>query len=200
MEKVMILNGSPRAPKSNSKGYSELFIKYFGGECEYFNITKVNYNELCEKMAEYSDVLLVFPLYVDSLPVTLFNFLKTLEQNLPSKKPTISIIVNCGFIEYEQNNVAIKIIKLFAKQNGFEIGSTLSIGGGEAILGTPFKHIVAWKIKRFAKSVYTSKNEHLNVTMPISKKTYIAASTKYWIRYGERNGISEDQMRTNDIQ
>lgn len=200
MEKTIILNGSPRVPKSNSKGYSELFVKYFEGECEYFNITKTNHKNLCEKMDEFSDVLLVFPLYADSLPVTMLNFLKSLEENLPSKKPTISVIVNCGFIEHEQNSVAIKIIKLFAKQNGFEIGSILCIGGGEAILGTPFKHIVALKIKKFAKSVYRSKYENLSVTMPISKKTYILASTKYWIRYGERNGITEEQMRINDIE
>lgn len=200
MGKIMVLNGSPRAPKSNSKGYIQLFQKHFKGSVDSFNITKTNHKELCEKMSQYSDVLFVFPLYADGLPVTLLNFLKSLEDNLPANKPTISIIVNCGFIEWQQNNVAIKIMKLFAKENGFKVGSTLSIGGGEAILNTPFKLIVDLKMKKLAKAIFSCEHKNLAVTMPLSKKMYIAASTKYWIRYGERNGITEEQMRTNEIE
>ena len=50
MGKIMILNGSPRAPKSNSKKYSEIFMKYSRLQCDYFNITKSNHLKLIAEM------------------------------------------------------------------------------------------------------------------------------------------------------
>ena len=55
-------------------------------------------------MNDFSDMLLVFPLYADGIPATLLNFLKSLENNLPDKKPVISVIINCGFLEYTSFN------------------------------------------------------------------------------------------------
>ena len=147
MGKIMILNGSPRAPKSNSKKYSEIFMKYSRLQCDYFNITKSNHLKLIAEMENYSDVIIVFPLYADSLPVGLLNFLKNLENNLPAQRPVISILINCGFLEYEQNSVAVSMIRYFCRRNNFPIGSTLMLGGGEAILGTPFRNIAVRAIK-----------------------------------------------------
>lgn len=112
MGKIMIINGSPRAPKSNSKEYAELFMKHCRIPTEYVSITNQNHLELCREMENYTEVLLVFPLYVDGIPVTLMNFLKTLEENLPKQKPGISVLINCGFMEPEQNNVAVKMANI----------------------------------------------------------------------------------------
>lgn len=200
MGKVIIINGSPRAPRSNSKEYGEIFSSYYKGQADTFNITKNNHKEICSKIEDYTDILLVFPLYADGLPVTMLNFLKVLEENPPKNKPKVSVIVNCGFIEPEQNNVCIDMVKLFCKQNTYEFNSVLLIGGGEAILGTPFKIFVKWKIKKLAKSIYNNTVENLSVTMPISKKIYLKASTNYWINYGKRNGITKSQMETMKIE
>ncbi|MDT9350188.1 hypothetical protein P3F00_06760 [Clostridium perfringens] len=200
MGKVIIINGSPRAPRSNSKEYGEIFSSYYKGQADTFNITKKNHKEICSKIGDYTDILLVFPLYADGLPVTMLNFLKVLEENPPKNKPKVNVIVNCGFIEPEQNNVCIDMVKLFCKQNTYEFNSVLSIGGGEAILGTPFKIFVKWKIKKLAKSIYNNTVENLSVTMPISKKMYLKASTNYWINYGKRNGITKSQMETMKIE
>ena len=89
MERIVILNGSPRAPKSNSKCYADIFSKKYNKDIEYYNITKQNHDKLCSKMNDFSDMLLVFPLYADGIPATLLNFLKSLENNLPDKKPVI---------------------------------------------------------------------------------------------------------------
>lgn len=130
----------------------------------------------------------------------MLNFLKVLEENPPKNKPKVNVIVNCGFIEPEQNNVCIDMVKLFCKQNTYEFNSVLSIGVGEAILGTPFKIFVKWKIKKLAKSIYNNTPENLRVTMPISKNMYLKASTNYWINYGKRNGITKSQMETMKIE
>ena len=93
MGKLLILNGSPRAPKSNSKEYAQLFSSVCPLETDYFAISKTNHLELCSKLEAYGDILLVFPLYADGIPVTLLNFLKTLEANPPQHKPTVSVLI-----------------------------------------------------------------------------------------------------------
>lgn len=197
---IMILNGSPRAPVSNSKGYADIFREKCGRKTEYFSITDKDRRRLCSKLVEASDLLLVFPLYVDSLPAILLEFLKELEKKPPEKKPVISVIINCGFLEYGQNDTAVKMIELFCGRNGYPFGSVLKIGGGEAILGTPFKFLVSRKIKKLASALTSGRYKTLSVTMPLSKKTFIKASTKYWLGRGGKNGLTKEQMATGRIE
>lgn len=200
MEKIMIINGSPRAFKSNSKKYAEIFIKNSKIKSEYFAINKKNHLELCHKINSFSKVLFIFPLYVDSLPVGLMKFLKTLEKNPPTNKPTISVLINCGFIEPYQNDVAIKMMQLFCKKNGYHFGSVLQIGSGEAILKTPFKSSVNRKIKKLAKAISKEQQIKLTVTMPLPKKIFIKASTNYWKNYGKTNNLDYNQLATMEIE
>ena len=200
MGKVMILNGSPRATKSNSKKYSEIFMKYSRLQCDYFNITKSNHLKLIAEMENYSDVIIVFPLYADSLPVGLLNFLKNLENNLPAQRPVISILINCGFLEYEQNSVAVSMIIYFCRRNNFPIGSALMLGSGEAILETPFRYIAVRAIKRLSESVNKGNYKDISATMPLPKWLFKMAARSYWITYGKKFGVSEKEMQRLEIE
>lgn len=200
MGKIMILNGSPRAPKSNSKRYAEIFLEYVQGPADYYNITKTNHEKLCAMAGAYTDILLVFPLYADALPVTLLNFLKVLENQPPEKKPTVSVLVNCGFLEYRQNDTAVKMIRLFCKQNNYPCGSVLKIGSGEAILDSPFRFMAENKIKKLSKSISEKKYITLTTTMPLPRSLFLMASTSYWIQYGKKYGVSKEQMQTMKIE
>lgn len=200
MERIIIFNGSPRAPKSNSIKYADIFRRYSTIETIYFNIGKNNHAELCRHIEDYSDILFVFPLYVDSLPVGLLNFIKYLEDNPPINRPTISILINCGFLEYRQNIVAVEMMKFFCRKNGYPIGSTLMIGSGEAILKTPFKFIVSVKIRQLAKSIVSRKYKTVHATMPISKSLFRMAAEKYWTNYGRKFGVSKKEMETMKIE
>lgn len=200
MGKIMLINASPRAPKSNSRQYAELVAKVSPAETEYFAVTKNNHMELCRAMEAFSDVLLVFPLYADGLPVTLMHFLKTLEQNAPRRKPRFSVLINCGFMEPEQNDIAVQMIRLYCKKNGYPFGSVLKIGSGEAILSTPFRILVRAKVKKLAAAIAAGKAQTWKVTMPISKRMFLRASTVYWTDYGKRNGLTKEQMATMQIE
>lgn len=200
MGKVMILNGSPRATKSNSKKYSEIFMKYSRLQCDYFNITKSNHLKLIAEMENYSDVIIVFPLYADSLPVGLLNFLKNLENNLPAQRPVISILINCGFLEYEQNSVAVSMIRYFCRRNNFPIGSALMLGSGEAIIETPFRYIAVRAIKRLSESVNKGNYKDITATMPLPKWLFKMAARSYWISYGKKFGVSEKEMQRLEIE
>lgn len=176
----------------------------FAGVCpldtEYRAITRTNHMDLCRALEGATDVLLVVPLYVDGIPVPLLDFLKTLESNSPSSRPTISVLINCGFLEPEQNDIAVQMVKLFAEKNGYPFGSVLKIGGGEAILSTPFRFLVRAGIKRLARSVAARRRESLRATMPLSKRMFIRVSTRCWENYGRRNGVTRAQMETMDIE
>ena len=115
MGKLMLINGSPRAPKSNSKKYSEVFRSHYVGEVTEYLVTQNKHEQAVAQLAEHTDVLFVFPLYADSLPSVFMTFLKAMAQQELATKPTVHVLINCGFIEPEQNAVAVDILKLFCE-------------------------------------------------------------------------------------
>ena len=200
MGKLMIINASARASRSNSKQCAHVFSEYCRLDTEYCEVKKSNHLTLCQMIGNHSDIVFVFPLYADSIPVTLLNFLKVLEENAPIKKPTISVMINCGFIEPYQNDIAVKMLQLFARKNGYPFGSALKIGSGEAILTTPFRFFLKARMKKFAVSIGKQRYNNFQVTMPLPKKMFIKASTDYWTNYGKKNGISKEQMEIMEIE
>ena len=57
--KLLIVNGSPRAPRSNSRRYAELFQARWKGEARYAALTAKNHAELAAAAADCTDLLLV---------------------------------------------------------------------------------------------------------------------------------------------
>lgn len=198
--KLLILNGSPRAPRSNSKRYAELFCKHWKGEAETASLLKGDTAKLCAMANAADHVLLVFPLYADGLPTVLLAFLKAWERAMGEKKPTVSVLINCGFFEPEQNDVAVDMVRLFCRKTGCLFGSVLKIGGGEAILDTPFRALVLWKLRKLAAAVARGRAVTLQCTMPISKGMFLKASTTYWNRYGEKFGRTAAELDTMEIE
>ena len=109
-------------------------------------------------------------------------------------------MINCGFIEPYQNDIAVEMLQLYCRTNGFPFGSVLKIGSGEAILNTPFRFFLKRKIRKLAGSVISGKYRTFSVTMPISKRLFLRASSVYWENYGKKNGITKNQMETMKIE
>ena len=200
MEKILILNGSPRAPRSNSKRYAALFARAWGGESETMDLLRADPKAVAERLETVSRVLLVFPLYADAIPAPVLRVFRALEAAPPRNRPTVSVLVNCGFLEPEQCDVAVDMVALFCKRMGWPVGSVLEIGSGEAILDQPFRVFAKWKIKALARAVAAGNHRRMKVTMPISKKFFLKASTRYWTDYGARNGVTPEQMATMEIE
>lgn len=200
MVKLLIINGSPRAPRSNSRRYAELFQARWKGEARYEALTAKNHAELAAAAAECTDLLLVFPLYADGLPAPLLRFLEFLEGAGPEHRPRISVLINCGFLEPHQNDVAVDMVRLFCLENGYPFGACLKIGGGEAILGTPFAFLVRRSIRALARAVAAGRPAELAVTMPLSPRAFVRASTRYWAQMGAANGCTPEQMASMDIE
>ena len=200
MGKILILNGSPRAPRSNSRQYAALFAKACRQETVCFSVGQCHPWEVARALETCSDLLLVFPLYADGLPVTLMGFLQALEADPPHRRPTVSVLVNCGFLESEQNDTAIRILRRFCQKNGYPFGSVLKIGSGEAILATPFRPLVQIRVRQLARSLRRRSYGVFSVTMPLSKRMFLRASTRYWESYGKKHGLTPAQMADPRIE
>ena len=181
MGRMMILNGSPRASKSNSREFAQLLKRSYPGATLEYNLASQNHRDICSALESCSNLVFVFPLYVDCLPCCMLDFLSCLEKSPLAHKPTVHLIVNCGFLEPRQNEVAIDTVKLFCRKNGFPFGSSLSIGSGEAILQTPFALFVKGAIQKLARAISSGKTVTLSTRMPLSQKRYVQEAERYWL-------------------
>ena len=71
MGKILIINGSPRAPRSHSARFAQIFGERCKAETEHAQLLHADHVQLARKIADYSDVLFVFPLL--SCPCSLFR-------------------------------------------------------------------------------------------------------------------------------
>lgn len=200
MGRMMILNGSPRAPKSNSREFAKLLSRYYTGATLEYSLVSQNHRDICSALESCSNLVFIFPLYVDCLPCCMLDFLSCLEKSPLSHKPTVHLIVNCGFLEPQQNQVAIDLLKQFCQKNGFPFGSSLSIGSGEVILQTPFAFFAKRAIQKLAHAISSGKAVTLSTHMPISPKRYVQGAEQHWLKAGSKNGLDAQQMQTMQIE
>ncbi len=130
---LVIINGSPR---SNSNSNSELIINSFlDGYCnvdntyELFNVS----NKSTWKKAKISfetnfNIIIVLPLYAESLPSILLEFLETLSDTSYDEKRNISFILHSGFIEACQRRCCETILKQIPGYIGGNFAGILSKG------------------------------------------------------------------------
>jgi len=146
-DNVLLLVGSPKSSSSTSNSLGDYLISRLeqlsltvGKEYIYKLVRKEEgQKKLLTKVEEASMIILAFPLYVDCLPAGVIKALELIADHRKSKKDRkkqgFAIIINCGFPEAQQNNTAIAICKIFAREVGFEWKGALSLGMGGAIGG-----------------------------------------------------------------
>ena len=140
---ISIINGSPKLGGSTSG----LLIKYLLQETGESNAQIFKCSLQATELAEIasSDVLVfVFPLYVDSIPSQLLQFLIILGE-LKDLNHDIMVycVVNNGFFEGTQNYIAIQQMKNWCVAANLKWGQGVGIGAGEMlpfISNVPLKH------------------------------------------------------------
>jgi len=143
--KVSIINGSQKTGESNT----ELILEKLKGllnqthEINVFNCgLKQLTNEMFNKIISSEAIILMFPLFVHSLPSNTLKMLIELEENIKQQKKNDLIlysVVNNGFYEGKQNNIAFEIIKNWCEHAGVKFGGGIGQGAGEMIGRT--KHL-----------------------------------------------------------
>ena len=146
MTKVGFINGSPRASGSLSRMMIETFIQELQLIPENYTICDTRkQSSKADCSIEYASLLacdiivVVTPLYVDSLPSTLLQFLYGLEEYQatisPIQSPVLYSFVNCGFIDGFQNCIALNILEHYAERMNWSYGGGVGLGSGEMFKG-----------------------------------------------------------------
>lgn len=85
--------------------------------------------------------VLVFPLYVDSLPYLVTQALELIAEHRQAQpsthKPQFVALANCGFPEAKHNDTALAICRVFAPQANLQWAGGLGMGGGGMVNGRP---------------------------------------------------------------
>lgn len=99
------------------------------------------------------------PLYVDSLPAAVIRALEMIKDyrlSQPvSSEPMLLAMINSGFPEAFQNNIALSILRKFAGDCGFRWAGGLALGAGGAVDGKPLKN-AGGMVRNVIKSLDTA--------------------------------------------
>lgn len=149
-KRVLLLVGSVKGLKSNSYAMGSYILSKLSGqglESETVMLAPAMKNaekqqELVAKVAAAQVVILVCPLYVDSLPAPVVQFMEcVLAAQRDLRNTSFMAIVNCGFPESAQNQTALEICSHFAQQVGLTWLGGLPVGSGGAINSKPMEKI-----------------------------------------------------------
>ncbi len=212
--KAVLLIGSPRGERSTSGSlglYLLGLLRKKGWDIEDLQVQRSlrsleGIGSLVSAVDTADLVILSFPTYVDSTPAAMVRAMGLIAQQRQGNTdhtPLVAI-ANCGFIEAEQNRVALNICRLFARNAGFEWRGGLALGGGSAIDGRPLAELGgmvrnARRSLELAAEALTEGKElpkeaiELIARRSIPRWLYITFGNRGWKQRAKRNG-SWDKM------
>ena len=174
---LLLIVGSPKLKISNSYSIAEYLkneliqqgwlVEIHFSHQAFKNETKMN--EIIEKTKQVDLIGIIFPLYVDGIPGPLIQTLEMLTQH-KTKRTTQKIfsIVNSGFPEPHQSQLAVDMIEQFTQEYQAHFIGGLTIGGGGIIGGMPIEQI-KHRSKRLIKALNLTI-QSLNQTQTVSRE------------------------------
>lgn len=130
---VVIINGSPRARQySNTEKIIQAFVKGLEAEGHTYQLyalsSRSEWNAAREAYLSNEKIIFALPMYVESIPSLMLEFLDTLptERQLPAE---LSFILHGGFDEGYQFRLCEKLLKSITTQLGCSYGGCLIKGG-----------------------------------------------------------------------
>ena len=198
--KISIINGSPKAIKSNSEilgNYLSSLLKENEIKKYYsisFRLNDENKNEIYN-----SDVLIfLFPLYVDGIPSNLLKlFVEFEKEKVVNPATRVYCIVNNGFYEGKQNRLAILQIKNWCEKVNARWGQGIGVGAGELLpylkkypLGQgPLKNL-GKVLDEFSANIITLKSDKdIYINPNWLKSLYFFQGSISWILKGRKNNL-----------
>jgi len=203
MANIIMLNASPKGQESSTFLYLKTLAALFLPDLHAINILQTRgsqWEEVYLAMGTADYLVLGAPLYMDGLSGRLLEFLASYEDfvsgNPIYNKCPVYAVLNCGFLEAEQNDVAINILRYYFSRLGYDFRFSVAIGSGEAVVPASFGHKVAPALEYIKKDICKElKNDkNVYVQMPLSKKFFIYVAGRYWKRKGKSFGQSKKDM------
>ena len=198
--KISIINGSPKAGKSNSEilGNYLLSLLKDNGIRKYYSIS-VRLDDKIKNEIYNSDVLIfLFPLYVDGIPSNLLKLLVEFEKEKVVNPATrVYCVVNNGFYEGKQNRLAILQIKNWCEKVKARWGQGIGVGAGELLPYLkkckleqgPLKNL-GKALEKFSINILTLKNgKDIYINPNWLRSLYFFQGSISWILKGRKNNL-----------
>ena len=198
--KISIINGSPKVGKSNSEILGNYILSLLkDNEIKKYYSISVRLDDKIKNQIYNSDVLIfLFPLYVDGIPSNLLKLLVEFEKKKVIKYGTkIYCIVNNGFYEGKQNQLAILQIKNWCEKVKARWGQGIGVGAGELLpylkkypLGQgPLKNL-GKVLDKFSANILTLKNDKdIYINPNWLRSLYFFQGSISWILKGRKNNL-----------
>ena len=195
----ILINVSQKIGNSNSLS----FLKYLSKNLDaskLFNLKDDDYLEIIDNIEKADNVVLAFPLYVDSPNTITLSFLDyVIDQNIIIDK-NVYVIINCGFLEGEQNLTALNIVKNWCTKIKANYAGAVLIGAGEVAGERKYRWLctnIFRNLNRLGKNVnnnYVMEDVISRVSL-LNSKLYCSLANMSWSKKGYKNGITVDEIR-----
>lgn len=210
MKSICFVNGSPKTGESTSQYLIKNIREMLGDiQSDVVRIVDVfkkrNFDEVFAAIIKVDAVVFAFPLYIDSIPSSMLEFLYALNDYTDRVKgsrvqlPHVYAIVNEGFYGGTQNVNAINNIRHFCKSAGFCWRFGVGIGAGEYLrsskgipLANKSKICVYNALKKVADDILSNSfavESNLFVDPHMTKRLFIICGHLFWIFQAKKNGV-----------
>ena len=143
MSSLLLLNGSPRGPRSNSMRMlthlAEGWREAGGPEPVVLHLAKrSDFDRAVAEFATAETVVLGTPLYTDSMPALVAEFIEALEPFVGrAGNPRLGFLVQSGFSEPLHSRGLERYLVKLAARLGSECAGVIVRGGGESLQAMP---------------------------------------------------------------
>lgn len=209
--RILLVNGSPRRGKANSRIVIDSLRKRLGDSHEYRTAETAATGAAAPDDLEVDFIVLAFPLYIDSLHSRLLSWLISYENLLARERASggaprrigLIAVANCGFHEGAQNKTALDIVANFCARSGIEWRGGLGIGTGEMLgemKGAPddmfIKRPVSRALDAMAARVGSgpAPKENLYASHAFPWVAFKAMGHMGWRRQAKANGVGRRAM------
>ncbi|MDR3686555.1 MAG: NAD(P)H-dependent oxidoreductase [Coriobacteriia bacterium] len=143
MNSLLLLNGSPRGPRSNSMRMMARVAEGWqvagGADPLVLHLAKrADFERAVAQFASAETVLLGMPLYTDSMPGLVAEFIEALEPRVGrSDNPRMGFLVQSGFMEPLHSRGLERYLAKLTVRLGCAYAGTIVRGGGESLQMMP---------------------------------------------------------------
>lgn len=143
MDSLLLLNGSPRGPRSNSMRMLTQVAQGWqaggGAEPTILHLARpADFDRAVIEAGRAGMLLLGLPLYTDSMPGLVLGFIEALEPLIGREdNPRLGFLVQSGFMEPLHSRGLERYLMKLAARLGSPYAGTIVRGGGEALQVMP---------------------------------------------------------------
>lgn len=196
--KIALINGSPKS-KDSASGILINDLKTFisSDTKEFmFNTPKIG-DDFMKHINSFDAFVFFFPLYVDGIPSHLLSCLCQLEDTgIINKDTKVYGVVNNGFYEGVQNDVALEILKNWSDRMGLKWGMGIGVGSGGGLCGMKSLPIdkgpkapLGIALKEFAQVIQSkSSSENIYTQLKMPRFLYKFSAESLWKSAIKANG------------